>query len=123
MAMLQRRYSRIVAGIVLISPILALALAWRSGGQSAEPEPTVDSAGFHVGNFEQATAAGSKPSVDWAGFEKTVRPFFAKHCFECHSGKNEKGEVRLDLFQDEGSLVKGLATVEKARDMLAKHAM
>ena len=27
------------------------------------------------------------PAADWPAFQKTVQPFVAKHCFECHADK------------------------------------
>jgi hypothetical protein len=101
MAMLRHcDHARIAATFVLIGPAIVLALTSRIGGQSESPPQ----------------------NNDWAAFQKTVQPFLAKHCFACHD-KTEKGDVRLDSFEDEGALVKGLATVEKAMSMLRKHAM
>jgi hypothetical protein len=68
----------------------------------------------------QATA--SNPESDWPAFQKTVLPFLARHCFECHTDK-QSGDVRLDQFQDEKSLVKGLATLERVQGVLRKQAM
>jgi mono/diheme cytochrome c family protein len=67
-------------------------------------------------------APAATPASDWATFQKTVQPFFAKHCFACHDAK-ASGEVRLDQFRDEAALVKGQATVEKALGMLRQRAM
>src|SRR5947209_3381093 len=58
----------------------------------------------------------------WRTFQKTIQPFFAKHCFECH-GDKQSGEIRLDEFRDATALTKGLPTIEKALGMLKKHAM
>jgi hypothetical protein len=72
--------------------------------------------------------AGGGPSrepvsaVEWQAFRKTVQPFLVKHCLECHAEK-KRGGVRLDLFQDERALAKGLPTIEKTVDVLRKHAM
>ncbi|MHB1422220.1 MAG: DUF1592 domain-containing protein [Gemmataceae bacterium] len=60
--------------------------------------------------------------VEWTAFRKTVQPFFVKHCLECHAEK-KRGGVRLDLFQDERALAKGLPTIEKTVDVLRQHAM
>jgi hypothetical protein len=62
------------------------------------------------------------PAADWPAFQKTVRPFLAKHCFECHADK-ESGDVRLDQFADEKALAQRLPTVEKVLDVLGRHAM
>src|SRR6516165_4580864 len=61
------------------------------------------------------------PTTEWQTFQKTVQPFFAKHCFACHTDKH-RGDVRLDEF-DEKSLAKRSPTLEKVLDMLGRHAM
>ena len=76
---------------------------------------------------DQNTHAADAPAnaaspADWQSFHKTVQPFFAKHCYTCHTDK-EKGEVRLDRFSDPAKLAKGLATLAKVQRVLAKHAM
>jgi hypothetical protein len=65
---------------------------------------------------------GEAPVTQWQSFRKTVQPFFAKHCFACHTEK-ESGDIRLDQFADESSLAKGLPTLAKSLEMLHKHAM
>src|SRR5262249_61065719 len=39
------------------------------------------------------------PATDWQAFQKTVRPFLARHCFEGHTDK-QRGGVRLDQFAE-----------------------
>jgi hypothetical protein len=68
-------------------------------------------------------APTAKPTADWPAFQKTVQPFLAKHCFDCHSGKKESGDVRLDQFLDEKSLIAGAATLDRVQVMLRKQAM
>jgi len=68
-------------------------------------------------------SADTKPASDWQTFQKTVQPFFTKHCFACHAGDKAKGDVRLDQFPDEPALEKALPTVDKALVMLRRHAM
>jgi hypothetical protein len=60
-------------------------------------------------------------ATDWQAFQKTIQPFFAKHCFECHTDK-KRGGVRLDQF-DEKALAQRSPTLEKVLEMLGKHAM
>jgi hypothetical protein len=75
--------------------------------------------------FAGSLARGGEPSPDsvqWQAFRKTVQPFFAKHCYECHTEK-KRGEVRLDQFQDERALAKGLPTLSKVGDVLRQHVM
>src|SRR4051794_29702874 len=105
--MLQRCYPTSAAVLLLIGPVLVLAFAGGKGGQSSKSAPT---------------DASAKLTTDAAAFQATVQPFFARHCFSCHGGKHEKGEVRLDQFADDASLTKGVATLEKARAMLARRA-
>src|SRR5262245_45616687 len=88
-----------VAGAIL-GPCLALCIAPRIDGQVAHPSA----------------------AADWREYQRAVQPFFAKHCFACHAEK-ESGDVRLDRFTDEAALAKGLATVEKALEMLKKRSM
>jgi hypothetical protein len=61
-------------------------------------------------------------SPDRQSFDKIVRPFFAKYCFDCHD-ETAKGDVRLDRFGDESSLIQGLDAIDRAAGMLRKHAM
>jgi hypothetical protein len=67
-------------------------------------------------------APAPKPESDWPAFQKTVLPFLTKHCFECHTDK-KSGDVRLDQFQDDKGLAKGLATLDRVQVMLRKQAM
>jgi hypothetical protein len=64
----------------------------------------------------------SRPGSDWTTFQKTVLPFFAKHCFECHTDKRS-GDVRLDRITDDKDLVKSAALLERVQVMLRKQAM
>ena len=38
------------------------------------------------------------PVADTATFHKTVRPFFTKHCVDCHGAELAEGELRLDTL-------------------------
>jgi mono/diheme cytochrome c family protein len=90
-----------IAGVgALLGPFLALTLATRGGG----PPP----------------AAG--PESDWKEYQRSVQPFFARHCLACHADK-QRGGVRLDRFPDEKALRQGLPIIEKALDMLRARAM
>jgi hypothetical protein len=64
----------------------------------------------------------SESAAQWLAFQKTVQPFFAKHCFACHEDK-KRGGVRLDQFQDERAVVKNSTTIEKSLDALRTHQM
>lgn len=61
------------------------------------------------------------PPADWRAFQQTVRPFLARHCFECHADK-QSGDVRLDRF-DEQALTERPAVFEDVLDVLGKHTM
>ncbi len=63
-----------------------------------------------------------KPAGDWPTFQKIVLPFLAKHCLECHADK-QSGDVRLDQFQDDKSLAKGFAVLDRMQVMLREQAM
>ena len=39
------------------------------------------------------------------GFETVVRPFLAKHCFECHGAETQKRELNLESFVSADSLI------------------
>lgn len=50
-------------------------------------------AGF---SLQPVFADDAKPATAQEFFEKTAAPFFKKHCFDCHSGDEPEGELRLD---------------------------
>jgi hypothetical protein len=66
-------------------PLLTLALLASLLGVRAADPPAGPAAGLKF-----ATAAESK-----ATYEKSVAPFLAKHCAECHGPKNAKGDLDL----------------------------
>src|SRR5262249_25673582 len=70
-----------------------------------------------LGFGDQRTA----PAAGWQGFQKTVRPFLARHCFQCHTEK-PRGGVRLDRL-DEKALAQRSPTLEKVLDVLSKRTM
>ncbi len=43
-------------------------------------------------------AEGPKPDDLAESFQKVVRPFVQKHCFECHSGPDAESGVKLDAY-------------------------
>lgn len=90
---------RVVAMAVCV---LATSLSPRVGAQTT--------------NAKEATAR-------WTEFQKTVQPFFAKHCTSCHGAKGIESDAPLDQFLDDASLDKGMALLEKALDMLAAQKM
>src|SRR5687767_2111710 len=75
---------RIVRSVAVLCPLLVLGFSPR-GGQAAD----------------------ASPAAEWREYQRTVQPFFAKHCFECHADK-QSGDVRLDLVTDENGLANNL---------------
>jgi mono/diheme cytochrome c family protein len=96
------RYLRVKAAGVgaVLCPFLILSFATCGGGPSG----------------------GTAQAAEWKEYQRTVQPFFNRHCLACHADK-ERGGVRLDRFPNEKALVKGLPTIEKALDMLQTQAM
>src|SRR5438876_661409 len=93
-------WRRVAGAVAVLCPVLVGSVAARGDG----PAPSTG------------------PTVPWREYRQTVQPFFAKHCFACHTDE-KSGDVRLDLFSDEKALARGLPTLEKALGMLRKHAM
>ncbi len=62
-------------------------------------------------------------ALNFAEFQKTVQPFFAAHCYECHGPDDSESGVRLDLFNSDSDLAKGMPTFERALKMLTARKM
>ncbi len=82
--------------------------------------------GFALALISVSSGAAQPPPAksanDWSAFQKAVLPFLAKHCLPCHTDK-KSGDVRLDQFQDDKSLAKSLALLDRVQVMLRKQAM
>jgi mono/diheme cytochrome c family protein len=52
--------------------------------------------GFVAGWASAAVPLSTGPVTASAGLEQTVRPFFARHCNDCHGEKKQKGDLRVD---------------------------
>ncbi len=65
--------------------------------------------------------AGASPSIaeDAPDFAKGGIPFLKKHCVECHSGKQPKAELALDVFPDSLSIVKQRKVWDNVLRMIA----
>ena len=48
---------------------------------------------------------GHAVAADLAGYEKTVKPFFAAHCIRCHGPTKNKGQIALHAL--DGDLIQG----------------
>jgi hypothetical protein len=75
------------------------------------------------GSANSKTAVASAPLPSYAEFQKTVQPFFASHCYECHGTDDSEAGVRLDIFTSDETLAKGVPTLEKAMKMLTARKM
>ena len=92
--------------------VLALLGTGTSRG-SAQPSPAVAPASASSGEGRVSSSPGSPPAPQGVGgpaarhFDGLVRPFFARHCLDCHGGEKPKGDLRLDQlapdFVDEAS--------------------
>jgi len=60
-----------------------------------------------VGFAQQPRGAGPQilTPASHRGFENVVRPFLAKHCFECHGTEEQKRELNLQSFTSAESLI------------------
>src|SRR5437868_4570243 len=59
-------------------------------------------------NVAPAAAAASH-----ADFAKDVRPVLSEYCFSCHNDQKHKGDVVLEKFADEESVLADRTTWEK----------
>jgi hypothetical protein len=98
---------------------------WQEGGSAVSRRVAFVLSGLALSAIASVAAGQAPPpraESDWPAFQKTVLPFLVRHCFECHAEK-QSGDVRLDQFQDEQSLVKGAATLERVQVVLRKQLM
>src|ERR1022692_1099712 len=100
---------RMLFGAIVVVCVIAVSF-WPS---NAAPD----------GKIAPKQAVGAKTTQRWAEFQKTVQPFFAKHCISCHSEKGVESDAPFDTFRDDASLDKGMPLLEKALDMLAAQKM
>ena len=61
--------------------------------------------------------SGALPPEEDASLAR-VRPFLAKHCFECHGPSKQKGELRFDTLGTSLAVVKTLETWQNILDQL-----
>ena len=66
----------------------------------------------------EANAAAAPPAPAPAGFDETVRPFLARHCFECHGEQKAKGDLRLDTLGTDFANKKQAAAWDDVRRQL-----
>ncbi len=94
------RFSRFCIAAVLGACVVTLA---RAAHDAAAPNPAL---------------AGAE-----AAFQSEIRPFVAKHCFECHGDGKAKGDFSLDPFKDAKSMQKAPDAWDRALEMIRKREM
>jgi mono/diheme cytochrome c family protein len=99
-------------------PSAPLAAAKAPAAAATAVAPTTPSAPV------AATMAKAAPAgTGWEEFHHTVQPFFAKHCFTCHSGDDAENGFRLDVIKDELALKDSDEALEDVLGMLNRHKM
>ena len=88
----------------LRSGILALASLLGASGASSADQP--------------GSPAVAAKGTSTTSFEKDVVPFLAKHCFSCHGGGKNKGELALDKYRDVKQLLKDRDVWETVAEMV-----
>ncbi len=86
------------------SGIIALAVVLGFSGASPADEPLARS------------APAKAPSS--TSFEKEVVPFLTKHCYSCHGGGKNKGDVALDTYRNVKDIVKDREVWENLTEMV-----
>jgi hypothetical protein len=85
--------------------IFALATVLGISGASPLDEP-------------QARSASAKKAASATRFETGVVPFLTNHCYSCHGGGKNKGELALDKYRDVKELLKDREVWENVTDMV-----
>ena len=67
---------------------------------------------------EPHAPASSARAPSSARFEKDVVPFLARHCYSCHGGGKNKGELTLDKYRDVKELLKDREVWENVAEMV-----
>jgi Protein of unknown function (DUF1592)/Protein of unknown function (DUF1588)/Protein of unknown function (DUF1587)/Protein of unknown function (DUF1585)/Protein of unknown function (DUF1595)/Ca-dependent carbohydrate-binding module xylan-binding/Planctomycete cytochrome C len=68
-------------------------------------------------------SAGQKNQPAAASFTNDVVPFLAKHCYACHGNGKSKGDLVLDRFKDDESVVKNRKIWEDVKQMVQNGEM
>jgi mono/diheme cytochrome c family protein len=78
-----------------------------------------------LGVFCAPAPAGATPTVaapnsaaEWKQFQKTVQPFLAENCYECHGAKDPENDFRLDVFTNSAALANGRKSLADAYDKI-----
>jgi hypothetical protein len=70
-----------------------------------------------------AESAVQTPPQNDSTFEKAVQPFFAKHCFACHSDERQTADLSLEAFKTAASLSADRGTTKLIIEKLNSGAM
>ena len=88
-------------------PLFSLALAVVLGSLGALPPERPD-----------ASADSGQGQGPRTSFGKDVVPFLTKHCYSCHGGGKNQGDLTLDKYQDEQAIVKDREVWENVVEMV-----
>jgi hypothetical protein len=70
--------------------------------------------------FSRSAKAKSEPKLT---FLNDIQPLLSQYCFSCHGNGKKKGDVILDTYKDEASILKDQAIWEKVMQNLDAHIM
>src|SRR4051812_30912866 len=70
-----------------------------------------------------ATAALASDADPGKEFERVGVPFIAKNCLECHGEKDPKGELSLNVYKNEKTVLNGRKLWYKALNLVASGEM
>jgi hypothetical protein len=91
----------LAASLLLLGPLgLTLGLVSRDSASSA--------------SAQQPDPKAASP----VSFANDVQPFLAKHCYECHGNGKKKGEMSLEKFTDDESVLKDRQTWDNIQHMI-----
>lgn len=76
----------------------------------------------HIQSANQQSANQDKPKPDIT-FDKTVQPFFAKHCYDCHNKQLKTANLNLSAFDTAASLTNNRATLKRILERLSAGEM
>jgi len=91
----------LMTGLLLLGPF-ALSVSWLSKETA-------------TGAAAQTPDAKEQNPVTFA---KDVLPFLTQHCYECHGNGKKKGDMSLDKFQNDESVLKDRLTWDNIQHML-----
>jgi mono/diheme cytochrome c family protein len=72
---------------------------------------------------QSANVPDQTPAQTDSTFEKAVQPFFASHCYACHSDERQTGDLSLEIFKTAASLSNDRGTMKLILEKLRSGAM